>query len=59
MAGPFASSEISFHGLLSKSKRPSIRKHSVVVIVTVDSIGFTKQPSAERCLANIFSPVFL
>ena len=34
------SSEISFHGLPSKSKRPSIRKHSVVVIITVNSISF-------------------
>ena len=55
-----ASSEISFHGLPSKSKRHSIRKHSVVVIITVNSIKvFTKQPSAERYLANIFWPVFL
>ena len=57
-----ASSEISFHGQPSKSKRHSIRKHSVVVIITVNTIivlVFTKQPSAERYLANIFSPVFL
>ena len=35
-------------------KRPRIRKHTVVVIITV----FIKQPSADRYLANIFSPVF-
>ena len=35
-----ASSEISFHGLPSKSKHPSIRKHSVVFIITVNSISF-------------------
>ena len=29
-----ASNEISFHGLPSKSKLPSIRKHSVFVIIT-------------------------
>ena len=36
--------------------------NSVVVIITVNTIivlVFTKQPSAERYLANIFSPVFL
>ena len=36
-------------------KRSSISKQ----IVTVNSIVFTKQASAERYLANIFSPVFL
>ena len=35
-------------------KRPRIRKQRVVVSITF----FTKQPSAERYLANIFSPVF-
>ena len=54
------SSEISFHELPSKSKRPSIRKQiasslSSQLIVLV----FTKQPSAERYLGNILSPVFL
>ena len=48
------SSEILFHGLPSKSKRPSIRKQ----IVTVNSIVFTKQASAERYLANIFCQYF-
>ena len=51
------SSEISFHGLPSKSKRPSIRKQTNRRYHY--SIVFTKQPSAERYLANIFSPVFL
>ena len=32
-----ASSKISFHGLPRKNKCPSIRKHSVVVIITVNS----------------------
>ena len=32
---------------------------SIVVIITVNSIVFTKQPSAERYLANIFSQVLL
>ena len=32
---------------------------SIVVIIRVNIIVFTKQPSAERYLANIFSPVFL
>ena len=35
-----ASSKILFHGLPSKSKRPSIRKHSIVVIITVNSTSF-------------------
>ena len=54
------SSEISFDELPSKSKRPSIRKQiasslSPQLIV----LFFTKQPSAERYFANIFSPVFM
>ena len=55
-----ALSKILSHGLPSKSKRPSIRKHSVVVIVTVDLIVlvFMKQLSAERYLANIFCQYF-
>ena len=49
------SSEISFHGLLSKSKSPSIRKQiasslSSQLIVLV----FTKQPSAERFFRQYF-----
>ena len=55
-----ALSKILSHGLPSKSKRPSIRKHSVVVIVTVDLmvLVFMKQLSAERYLANIFCQYF-
>ena len=50
--------EISFHGLPSKTKRRET--DSIVVIITVNGIiVFTKQPSAERYLVNIFSPVFL
>ena len=49
------SSEISFHGLPSKSKSPSIRKQiasslSSQLIVLV----FTKQPSAERFFRQYF-----
>ena len=54
-----ASSENSFHGLPSKSKRPSTRKHIVIIIRVNSIVIFTKQPSAYRYLANIFSPVFL
>ena len=54
------SSEISFHGLPSKSKGTGVRKQiesslSSQLIIFV----FTKQPFAERYLVNIFSPVFL
>ena len=35
-----ASRKISPHRLPSKSKCPSIRKHSIVVIITVNSISF-------------------
>ena len=59
MDGPSASSETSYHGLPSKSKRPSIRKHSVLVSSELIILVFMKQPSAERYLANIFLPVFL
>ena len=53
------SSKILFHGLPSKSKRPSIVSgNSIIVIITFNSIVFTKQPSAERYLANIFLLVF-
>ena len=52
------SSEISFHGLPSKSKCPSIRK-LIVVIITVNSIiVFTKQPSTERYFSKHILPVF-
>ena len=49
------SSEISFHGLPSKSKRPSIRKHSVVIIITVNSISFYETAICRE----IFSKCFL
>ena len=54
-----ASTEISFHGLPSKSKRPSIRKQ-IVVIITVNSIivFFETGILRENILTNIFSPVF-
>ena len=45
-----ASSKISFHGLPSKNKRPSIRKHTVVFIITVNGIRFYE--------AAIFSKYF-
>ena len=41
MDGSSTSSEISFHGLPGKSKRPSVRKpryDTIVVIITVNSI---------------------
>ena len=54
-----ASSKISFHGLPSKSKRPTVRKHSVVVIITVNSISFYETAICreifKKCFfANIF-----
>ena len=55
-----ASSEISFHGPASKSKRHSIRKQIVLSLSSqLIALVFTKQPPAERYLADIFSPVFL
>ena len=45
-----------FMGCLVKANA-LVSGNSIVVIITVNS--FTKQPSAERYLANIFSPVFL
>ena len=47
------SSEISFHGLLIKAN-VLVSENSIVIIITV-----IKQPTAERYLANIFSPLFL
>ena len=48
------------HGLPSKSKCPSDRKHSVVVIIAVNSISFQETAIyRERYLANIFLSVFL
>ena len=48
------SSEISFHGLPSKSKRPSIRKHSVVVIITVNSISFYETAICREIFSKYF-----
>ena len=47
-------SEISFHGLPSKRKRPSIRKQVVVIMSVNIIIDFTKQPSAGRCFSTHF-----
>ena len=49
-----ASSKISFHGLPSKSKRPSIRKHSVVVIITVNSISFYETNICREIFSKYF-----
>ena len=49
-----ASSKISFHGLPSKSKRPSIRKHSVVVIITVNSISFYETAICREIFSKYF-----
>ena len=46
-------SEISFHRLLGKAN-VLVSENSIVVIITV-----IKQPSAERYLANTFTPVLL
>ena len=55
-----ASSEISFHGLSSKRKWPSIKKQIALPLSSkLILLVFTKQPSAERYFANVFSPVFL
>ena len=58
------SSEISFHGLPSKSKRLVSGNKSHRLVITVNSIINiinstinSKQPSSERYLANIFLPV--
>ena len=49
-----ASSKISFHGLPSTSKRPSIRKHSVAVIITVNSISFYKTAICREIFSKYF-----
>ena len=49
-----ASSEVSFHGLPSKSKRPSIRKHSVVVIITINSISFYETAICRKIFSKYF-----
>ena len=54
------SSEISFHGLPIKSKRPSIRKQIVVIIIDNSFLVFTKQPSAERYISkHFFASIFV
>ena len=53
-----ASSEISFHGLPSKSKPPSNRKHSVVVIITVNSISFYKTAISREIFSKYFFASF-
>ena len=47
-----------FMGFLVKANALVSGNKYSVVIITVNSIVFAKQPSAERYLANIFSPVF-
>ena len=37
------SSEIPFHGPPSKGKRPSIRKHSIVIVITVKPCSDERQ----------------
>ena len=50
-----ASSEILLHGLPSKSERPSIRKPMALSLSSqLIVLVFTKQPSAERYLTDIF-----
>ena len=49
-----ASSKILFHGLPSKSKRPSIRKHSVVVIITVNTISFYETAICRAIFSKYF-----
>ena len=54
------SSEISFHGLPTKSKRPSIRKQAALSLSSqLVVLVFTKHPSAERYVANISLLAFL
>ena len=55
-----ASSEILFHGLPSKNKRPSIRKHSVVVIITFNSISFYETAICrEKFSKYFFASIFV
>ena len=49
-----ASSETSFHGLPSKSKRPSIRKHNVVVIIAVNSISLYETAICREIFSKYF-----
>ena len=50
----FANQNFSGHGLPSKSKRPSIRKHSIVVIVTVDGISFYETVICRETFSKYF-----
>ena len=53
------SSEILFHELPSKGKRPSIRKQVALSLSSkLIVLVFTKQPSAERYLARFFCQYF-
>ena len=52
-----ASSEILFHGMPSKSKHASIRKHNIVVIITVNSISFYETTICRKIFSKYFSPV--
>ena len=54
MSRSSASSKISFHGLPGKTKRPSIRKHSVVVIITVNSISFCETAICREIFSKQF-----
>ena len=49
-----ASSKILFHRLPSKSKCPSIRKQSVVVIITVNSIRFYETAIRREIFSKYF-----
>ena len=49
-----ASSEALFRELPSESKRPGIRKHSVVVIIAVNSISFY-----ETAISYVFAGMFV
>ena len=52
-----ASSKISFHGLPSKNKCPSIRKYSIVVIITVNSISFYETAICKEIFSKYFSQI--
>ena len=54
-----SSSEILFHGLPSKSKRPCIRKQIASFLSSQLIVLFLQNSHLERYLANIFSPVLL
>ena len=55
-----SSSKISFYGQLSKSRCPSIRKHSVVVIITVNSISFYETAICREIFRKyLFASIFV